>query len=621
VARSAIRFRDPHARQRERKQLAAHREAVRIERTVPEDWFRILTGIYAAGQLQELSLPCSVIPENDHRLWRTIWSTDKSVVALEIQHGSQRGRTEYNFRCLDEVARTGRPVVGSYGGFFDVFVPLLNDGVVVGHLASGPLSRHDLTEHDIRERWTSMTGRPALASDPELLRYAAIALDTPVLDRSALAVHTQFLVELARGLAGTEELGVVRARHRKINRAIRQRNQFAAMWELSHGLTDPAAQGFWSADFREWCRAGLGMSRLPNVVVAVGRQVMRDEDPLQAIVASRRFTERCSEVAFRFPDTICGRAGESTPYLLTSIDSTRTEDRASSAVRRMLDEVRRNLRRSTGIEVRFGVSRAADPRGLPRSLDEAIVALEWATHERLDVAVHGDEAPRRAAARPMIFSSLQDILNALREQAGRSDVPIVIDRLTSDVVWRSGASVASARAYVESFYAQIAHTVRDSGWLESRVTEDRVKSFHVAIDEAVTVQAVIRAFREHVMLQIDAVRRPSHADREGKLARATRYVEAHLDRSLSLREVARVAGYAPSYFSRVFGDLYGQTFEHWVLAARIARARQLLRTTQLDVGRVRVACGFTAKAYFYRAFRRATGATPIEYRRGSANTG
>jgi AraC-like DNA-binding protein len=511
--------------------------------------------------------------------------------------------------------------VGSYGGFFDVFVPILKNDVVVGHLASGPFSKDDLSEPDIRARWTWTTGRPALPSDPDLLRYASIALDTPVLDRSALMAHTEFLVELAGALAGTGDLAVVRARHRKIHRRIRHRSQFSAMWTLSRGLTDPATQGFWSADFRAWYRNGLGLTRLPNVVIAVARRIERDEDSLQALVASRRFAERCSEAAFGFEDTICGRAGESTPYLLTWTDPALGESRARAALRRTLDRIRSSLEHSTSTGIHFGVSQTADPRGLPRCLDEAIVALEWATHERLAAAVYGEEAPKQAAARPMLFRSLGDIRSALRGVADASVVPIAIERLTSEVVWRAGASVASARAYVESLYAEVAHTVRNVGSLESRVTEDRVKAFQSVIDEAVTVHTLTKAFHEHVMLMLDAVRRPEQADREAKLARAARYVQGHLDRPLPLPEVARVAGYAPNYFSHVFSNLYGQTFEHWVLAARIGRARELLCATKLGVGEVGAACGFASKAYFFRAFKSATGATPLGYRRESADLG
>jgi AraC-like DNA-binding protein len=390
-----------------------------------------------------------------------------------------------------------------------------------------------------------------------------------------------------------------------------------AMWQLARGITDPSTHAFWSSDFKAWFREGLGLSRRPNVVITLGRQLQHDEDPLEALVLSRRFAEQCSEVALGFSDTICGRVGESTPYLLTFVDPALSEARSRKTIRRLLEQVRAKLERVAKVQVRFGVSHSVDQRALPRCLDEAIVALEWATHEGRARAFYGDEAPKQTAARPMLFRSLGELTKAFRGGASANAVPIAVDRLMSEVVWRSGASVAAARAYVEAFHAEIAHAVRDTGALESRVSEDRARAFHAAIDEATTVHALTKAFHAHVVGLYAALREPRQAGRETKIARAVRYMESHLDRRLPLAEVARIAGYAPNYFSQLFGELYGQTFEHWLLAARIDRARQLLRTTELGVEQVGMACGFAANGYFYRAFRQATGSTPVAFRRAS----
>jgi transcriptional regulator GlxA family with amidase domain len=150
--------------------------------------------------------------------------------------------------------------------------------------------------------------------------------------------------------------------------------------------------------------------------------------------------------------------------------------------------------------------------------------------------------------------------------------------------------------------------------LDQRVIDDAVATFHTAIDDAHSVGAVTSAFAKHVAVLHATLRQPHDADREAKLTRALRFIESHLDRPLSLPEVARVAGYAPDYFSRLFRELHGQTFEQRLLTLRIARARQLLHTTELPIGQVAIACGFSAAAYFYRAFRKATGKTPARFR-------
>ena len=50
---------------------------------------------------------------------------------------------------------------------------------------------------------------------------------------------------------------------------------------------------------------------------------------------------------------------------------------------------------------------------------------------------------------------------------------------------------------------------------------------------------------------------------------------------------------------------------------RIAKAQEMLKTTELSALDVALACGFNDSTYFSRAFRKIAGATPTQYRKVS----
>ena len=92
------------------------------------------------------------------------------------------------------------------------------------------------------------------------------------------------------------------------------------------------------------------------------------------------------------------------------------------------------------------------------------------------------------------------------------------------------------------------------------------------------------------------------------------YVEEHLDRSISLAELAATAGLSPFHFLRAFKRSVGVTPARYVLDRRMAGARLLLKTGCLSVSEIGIRVGFDHSGHFARAFRRAVGVTPSAFR-------
>lgn len=110
-------------------------------------------------------------------------------------------------------------------------------------------------------------------------------------------------------------------------------------------------------------------------------------------------------------------------------------------------------------------------------------------------------------------------------------------------------------------------------------------------------------------------RRGGLAPRES--ARVIEYMRAYLDRPITLRDLAGVAGLSPYHFARAFRDALGLPPHQYLIRMRIERARELLAETNWTVTEVALATGYSAQQ-FARHFRRRVGCTPSAYRRERA---
>jgi transcriptional regulator GlxA family with amidase domain len=88
----------------------------------------------------------------------------------------------------------------------------------------------------------------------------------------------------------------------------------------------------------------------------------------------------------------------------------------------------------------------------------------------------------------------------------------------------------------------------------------------------------------------------------------------------TLTEAAKIAGLAPTYFSKCFRKRVGITFVEWSSRLRVNEAKALLKIADLSVTAVAAAVGYADVTTFERVFRRFELTCPREYRRSLHQT-
>lgn len=100
-----------------------------------------------------------------------------------------------------------------------------------------------------------------------------------------------------------------------------------------------------------------------------------------------------------------------------------------------------------------------------------------------------------------------------------------------------------------------------------------------------------------------------------RLTAACEHVLAHYGESIAMPALAARAHLSVSQFQREFRRLFGMSPSEYLLRVRLLMARRKLEETSLPASRVALDCGFYDQSHFTRAFRKATGLSPLAYRR------
>jgi AraC-like DNA-binding protein len=100
---------------------------------------------------------------------------------------------------------------------------------------------------------------------------------------------------------------------------------------------------------------------------------------------------------------------------------------------------------------------------------------------------------------------------------------------------------------------------------------------------------------------------------QAAIDRAERYVRDRLAEPITLEDMAQVAALSPFHFARTFRGRTGVTPAAYVRAARISKAKELLRQGELSVKQIGHAVGYPTLPHFSAVFKQGTGMSPRSF--------
>jgi AraC-like DNA-binding protein len=101
-----------------------------------------------------------------------------------------------------------------------------------------------------------------------------------------------------------------------------------------------------------------------------------------------------------------------------------------------------------------------------------------------------------------------------------------------------------------------------------------------------------------------------------RLRKVIDFVRSHLDRSITVAEMAEVARMSAYHFARTFKQSLGLTPLQYVTKCRIEKAERMLRRSDAKIEVIARQCGYRSASHFAEVFRKHFGVTPSRYRHG-----
>jgi len=548
--------------------------------------------------------------------WRPLaryWH-DYSPHNYEALYRGRKARDAFHAAHFRRVIREKRTIIGDWGGYSDLYVPVVKGGKCVAHFWSGQFVREPLTRARIDDQWRDYTRQEPSLLSPEYVDFVRVALQTPVFEAEALRAFRAVLELLADWIAEEKDPATVFRQADALRCGAVSDALPNVEWLPSVIRKDRLAWVPWTDQIPEWVIQEVRLTRTPTHVLAVATlpPVGGGEDLVDSMVRDAALRREIFRFGRSLPETFGGEF-EGNAILLTSVEHGLRGVQARLRIREKAEALRAWAEKRFRSRVVVGVGGARGIEDIHLSYAEAVSAMHRALEGEGSIVVHGRFG--------RILASPPGELHRLST------------RLTEAIDRRSGPETTAFRArYVEAVLAQArlrpeaarmhlletALTVLDGAVRrhpdEGRLLRDRSTPWVSRMERSRSLRESLEIFRT-LLDECEAFqRRPRSSSRDARLGHVLERIAAECHRSMSLPLAAQWAGMSSSAFTRAIKARTGRNFPEYVARLRVERAKSLLVSGDLPLSQLAQECGFSSTAYFVQVFRKIVGETPARYR-------
>lgn len=179
-------------------------------------------------------------------------------------------------------------------------------------------------------------------------------------------------------------------------------------------------------------------------------------------------------------------------------------------------------------------------------------------------------------------------------------------------VARSEASAELLQQFHQNFLQTVYFILMATGRTANEWIGDPV-SMKLSHNASKSIADLLR-WVEHT---INKVITPDHSQQQPHeiVEHVKQFIVTHLDQhDLTREEIAQHAYLNPDYLARIFKRETGRSLMEYLLEERMKLAKKLLLKTEMTIGEIASAVGYSHFSHFSRMFKRSTGLNPQEYR-------